>query len=603
MKNLYRFITVGIALMMVASLGLVITAQEEDIPGPGEGGAVIRGNERGSANLGSLIPIRCSGVDCSDVNGVMWPSLIALDPATQSYSPDLEGAGQLATNWEVSEDGTVYTVTMREDAFWTDGEPITAEDVFFGYRAAVNGDEIGLSSSYTLAPQNLVSAEIIDDFTISFELEAPDCDALRYISNVVVLPAHAFGYTVDGDDGYDWSQFIDHPFDTEPTVTAGPFNFFRTDPGTAVFLEDNTEWWDPTGEYVIPEGWVYIDIPDQNVLVERFLAQGENDPNFVFEPGPAVFQTLREAAANEGFQYYQSPGRVWHYLALNIADPTNPQNGLDEDGNPIDQGNHPLFGDVLVRQAIQHGINIDEIIAGAQNGDATPMVSSTIPTAFTIHPELERRAFDYDAARALLDEAGWVAEGDPLVDGGDGLRVCRGCAFAEEGTEFVFDLINPGSSGREDVAVIIQDQLAQIGIQANPAVLDFNTLYADNMGAQTYDAAVAGWRGGLPFDPNQNSFFGAENDIFGSETYGFNFTSYYNERLEEIWDTINRIEGCDEATRIALAHEAQEIMWEEQPYVWLYALDSVYAAAPNVQGFAPFPNLGQWNIDQWIVTE
>jgi peptide/nickel transport system substrate-binding protein len=600
MNKLYRFIALGVAIAMMVIPSIIISAQEgEDLPGPGEGGAVIQGNTRGSANLGPLVPIRCSGVDCADANALMYPALVAISPFTQQFATveDFD-LGQLALNYEVSDDGLVYTFKLREDAFWTDGEQITADDIYFAYLAIEQGEAIGMSSSYADYQRDLVEANVVDDFTIELVLEEPNCLALSRMA-IPATPGHAYGWTPDMGEDFDWGVMIDHPFDDEPTVTAGPFEFSRAEPGTAIFLTANNEYYAPLNEeYVVPEGWVYLDVLDENVLTERFLSFQEGEPNFVFEPGAAQFEPLRNSEA----QYFQAPGRVWHYVALNTADPSNPQNGLDEDGNPIDQGNHPLFGDVRVRQALQHAIDIQEVINGAQNGDATAMVSGTIPTAFTIHPELERRAFDLDGARALLDEAGFVAEGDPLVEDGDGLRVCRGCLYAEDGTELSFDMINPGTSGREDVAVILQNQFAQIGVDVNAQVLDFNAMYDDNMGGQVFDAAVAGWRGGLPFDPDQRSFFGAENDIFG-EGYGFNFGSWYNEEFEEIMAQVNTVEGCVEEDRLALAHRAQEIMWEDQPYLWLYALDSAYAAAPNIDNFDPYPNFGAWNMDAWIVRD
>lgn len=593
MNKFYRLFALSLVLILALPLALSVGAQE--LPGPGEGGAVIRGNTRGSANLGSLIPIRCSGVDCADPNNVMWPGLVGLDPETQSWGPDT--AGQLANGWTISEDGRTYTVTMRQDATWNDGTPITALDVYFTWDAYQQGQAIGLSSSYAPSAQILEAAEIIDDYTIAFTTEVASCETLRYLG-IPAMPAHVFGYTADGS--YDWNSFVElaeSTYDRTPIVTSGPFNFFRTEPGTAVFLVANPDYWAPTnGQYVVPEGWVYVDTPDETVMIERFLTFTPGDINFVFEP-TANFATLRNSDA----QFFESPGRVWHYMGINLADPTNPQNGLDADGNPIDQGRHPLFGDVTVRQALQHAVDINEIIEGVFNGDASPMVGSTIPTAYTIHPTLERRAFDLDAARALLEEAGWVSTGSPIVAGGDGLRTCVGCSTAAEGTPFSFSLLNPGGP-RNDVSVLIQASFAQIGIQVNVQPLDFNTLYDDNMGAQIFDAAIAGWRGAFPFDADQRSFFGAANDIYG-EGYGFNFTSYYNAEFEELGAQVNSLPGCDLDERIAIAHRMQEILYEEQPYIWLYALNSVYAAAPNVQGFAPYPNLGQWNVDAWNVVE
>jgi peptide/nickel transport system substrate-binding protein len=594
-KRFVRLVSLCLIAAVALGVGITVIAQDE-LPGAGEGGAVIRGNQRGSANIGPLIDIRCSGVDCSDVNAVLWPDLIGLDPATLQYAPSPDVSNVLATGWEISEDGLTVTVNLRDDMTWNDGTPITANDVYFTWLAMQQGQNVGLSGSFQEAASVLTGAEVVDDYTIRFSVEVPNCEVMRQVALVPPLPSAAYGFTDAAS--FDWGSMIDHPFDDAPTVTSGPFNFERVEPGTAIYLSANPGFVAPDAHvgYTVPSAWVYVDTPDETVGIERFLAFQPGDINYVFEPSGGFDQIINSEA-----QSFHASGRTWHYVALNLADPTNPQNGLDEEGNPIDQGHHPIFGDVKVRQALQHAINIDEIIDGPLQGYGTAMNSGVIPTAYTLDPDLQRRPYDLDAARALLDEAGWVSTGDPLVDGGDGLRTCQGCQFAEEGTELAFEMMNVGDI-RNDVSVILQDQFADIGVQVDVVVLDFNTMYDNNMGAQTYDTAVAGWRGALPFDPDQRSFFGAENDIFG-EGYGFNFPSYYNAEFEELSEQISTLPGCDTNERIELARQTERILWEDQPYLWLYARNNLYAAAPNVGNFDPLPDQGGWNIDAWNVVE
>jgi peptide/nickel transport system substrate-binding protein len=161
---------------------------------------------------------------------------------------------------------------------------------------------------------------------------------------------------------------------------------------------------------------------------------------------------------------------------------------------------------------------------------------------------------------------------------------------------------------RTDVAVLLQASFAQIGISLDVQTLDFNALYDDNMGAQTFDMAVAGWRGGLPFDADQRGFFGAENDIpgLGTAEYGFNFGSWYHEEWESLNEYIKDgavADGCAPEAIQEAAYRAQEIIWEEQPYLWLYAQNSAYAVNDTVNGFAPQPLFGAWNLDTWEVAE
>lgn len=584
------------ALLLTLCLLVLVAPLTVLAQGPGEGGVPIEGSTRSSANLTTFMPIRCSGVDCANVWAMMYPTLTGVNPETQIVTPGEPNT--LATDWEVSEDGLTYTFNLRSDMTWNDGTPVTAEDVLFTWQAIEQGEVVGLSSTYSPAGRDIENIEKVDDDTIAITFTSANCQGINR-TTFPLIPAHVYGY--EGQADFDWTQLTTTDENLNPTVTSGPFKFNRVEPGTAIYLEADQNYADPIGEGVMPEGYVFIDTLEEPVMVERFLAGNEGDPNVLREPSSAQLPTLQEAADAGNAQLVNVPGTIWHYVALNLADPSNPQNGLDEAGNVVDQGHHPLFGDVRVRQALQSAINIDEIINGPLNGNGTAMVAGTIPTAFTFNPDLARRPFDLDAARAMLDEAGWPSTGDPLVDGGDGARTCSGCMYAEEGTPFYFTLLNVGDV-RNDVSVILQDQFAQIGVEVEVQVMDFNTMYVDNMGAQTYDAAVAGWRGGVPFDPDQRSFFGAENDIYG-ESYGFNFPSYYNEELEAILSEINNVPGCDVETMKGMAARAQQILFEDQPYLWLYSLNSIYAAAPGVANYQPYTSAPNWNVDAWVVQQ
>ena len=449
-----RTILFGLMLVLLVSLSLsTVVAQE----GFGEGGVVVWGNQRGSANIDPLNPLRCSGVDCSDINGLIYPSLVGLDPATLTLQPNI--ADGLAASWEISEDGTEYTFFLRDDFEWSDGTPLTATDVWFTWAAIQNVDPGEISSSLATIRQEVVDVEIIDDYTVKLTYASPICTALNRASELSVVPSHIYGY-VPGEE-YDWSTIIGHPMDTEPAVSAGPFIWNRTDAGTAIYLAPNPTYTDPSnGEYVAPTGLVYLDVADYNIMAERLLAGQANDVNYMHEPDVEVLPTLQDGGAN----VFVAPGNLWHYVSLNLADPNNPTNGLDEDGNPIEQAPHPILGDKRVRQALQHAVDIQSIIDGPLNGNGTAMVAGTGPNAFTFNENLVRRPFDLDAARALLDEAGWEASGEPLVEGGDGLRIATDDAlYADAGTEFVINMVNPGDV-RNDVAVLLQASFAEIGV-------------------------------------------------------------------------------------------------------------------------------------------
>jgi len=576
-------ILVTIAAIMVAPM--VALAQ-----GPGEGGPIVEGNFGGSTNFGAMNPLRNNDTATNEYTDLLFPSVIGASPYTQDYARVGEDGvfSALATDWDVSEDGLVYTVSLRDDAKWSDGEPLTAEDVKFAFDAVASGQIDAplygwLNYDPAGNPLGISAINIIDDYTIEAVFEQASCTALGTVGSLRPVPAHVFGY--DGSEDFDFSVMVDHEFDTGPSVAYGPFQFAQFIPGEAVSASAVTDWNEGP---VIPSGFIYTDVPNQTVLVEQFLAGQTN----YLEGAPVERrQDLREAP---GVVVEDFPGNAWDYMAFNLADPENPQPGRDADGNPIDQGVHPIFSDVRVRRAIQHAINVPEIIEGAVFGEGSQMAANMIPTSWAYDSTLEAIAYDPDMAAQMLDEAGWPV-------GPDGVRVCQGCMYAEDGTPFEFTLItNQGNTRRESIGVIIQDALFELGINVDFQAVDFQTLLDTTFGAQTFDAFILGWQEGFPSDPDQIQLFHSGNDDPSNQAS--NVTSYYNPEFEELAVQANTVPGCDPEERAAIYHEIQRILQEDQPYVWLFVQNLMYAASEDVVNFEPYANVPMWNVHNWVIS-
>ncbi len=152
---------------------------------------------------------------------------------------------------------------------------------------------------------------------------------------------------------------------------------------------------------VKPAGYIYKNVPDATVIIEQFLA---GELNLIDNPAVA----RREDIRNSGSQVYSYPGNSWDYMAFNLADPNNPQNAFDDSGNPIDQGHHPIFGDVAVRQAIARAVDVDLIIQAAVFNEGTRMSSFLIPASWAYDNSLAPLPFNPDAAKQMLTDAGWI---------------------------------------------------------------------------------------------------------------------------------------------------------------------------------------------------
>lgn len=576
MKSIRRLLFLGLLAALVVGLVVPAAAQE----GPGQGGIIIEGNF--GSDPSTFNPIICTDTICRRINQLTLPAFIGVDPETATLAPVGENPrvrGALVTGWEVSEDGLVYTFTLRDDWTWNDGTPITSADYLYAWNAIMSGT---VDTNLGYIADAIATVEAPDPLTVVVTLHQPDCNGLLYASFIPPMPAHILPA--------DFAELNDAEWNMNPTVTAGAFSFGQFRPGelTSVIADQNF----PDAElgYVSPEGFILKQVPDNTVLVEQFLA---GETNVIDNPAVERRSDIRAQGDSGEAQVFTYPGDRWDYMAFNLADPANPQNALDENGNPIDQGHHPLFGDARVRRAIALAIDVDAIIDGAVFGEGTRMPSVITPGSWAFDHDLAPIPYDPDAARALLAEAGWTDED------GNGVLEAHGAPYAEDGTEFRFVLYtNEGNTRRAAIGTIIQDQLAQLGIVVDFQAIDFNTLL-DIQDNQAFDAVILGWRAGYPDDPDVTQLFSAESDVVGS---GDNFTSYNNPEVLDLLRQARTVPGCATVDRAAIYADVQRIMQEDLPYLWLFAIDGMYAARANVENFSPYTAQLYWNVDSWRVT-
>lgn len=563
MNKWIRFLVTGVVIALVA-MALPMTAKQ--VVAQGSGGVIIEGTFGSGPN--QFNPLLCNDTACRRIVGLMFPGMLAVNP--QKAVVEAGAAGGLAKEIILSPDNKVVTLKLRNDWKWSDGTPITSKDIAYAWQVYNDKDS---GSPFTFLTGLIEKVETPDDYTVVITMVNADCNAVNNAS-FYFGPAHVFKDTAIKD-------LKNSPYNTNPTVTAGVFKFqeYRTGERTSIVRDETYP--DALEGGVKPDGLIYNVVPDQTVLVERFLA-GE----FNVIDGPPVNRRADIKAAGEkgDAKVFDFPGNSWDYFAMNLADPANPQNGLDKDNKVIDQGKHPLFGDLQVRKAIAAAIDVDAIIKGAVFGEGARMSSFLIPTSWAADANLKPLAYDPEAAKKMLDEAGWKA-------GADGIR-------EKDGVKAKFTLItNQGNTRREAVATIIKDSLVQVGIEVDVQTIDFNVLLS-RMDAQTFDALILGWRNGFPDDPDPTQLFTVTSDVVGS---GNNFTSYNNPKFDELAKKALSVPGCKFEDRAKVYQEMEKMFQEDLPYVPLFVINGQYAARKNVNGFDPLPNQMYWNVDAWSV--
>jgi peptide/nickel transport system substrate-binding protein len=577
------------ALLLLLMVPAGLAQEGED--GFGRGGPIVSANT--GTDISTFNPLYYGDGATGVIVGLMYPSIIGINPQTGLEEPDQDGA--LATGWEFNEDGTVVTISLREDAFWSDGTPITAYDYVYSTQVVRSGevDSPRESMFATLADGTPAGGKIedivaVDDYTVQVTFTAADCVAFSDINNVSVVPRAEFE-AVYGDD---YASMLDDPLRI-PEVVFGPFGDPEFSPGERVSLLPLESYTDNELGYVVPNEYIYLSVPDTTVAVERFLA---GDLTYLAVPGPRQ----DEIEANEDVQTYRFDGNSFNFFAFNTADPQNPQPGLDEDGNPIDQGLHPVLGDVRVRQAMALAFDKQTMIDGIIDGKGTPVATHTTPNSWVYSPEI---AYDYDpeAALELLAEAGWVDDdNDPETP-----LTCDGCLYATEvdpdfaGSPLSVTLLSgAGSTTGEELGLFFSSEMTKIGVDVDFQQVDFNSVLVPNMLGQTYDMVLLAWSLAYPVDPDVSSFYGPAADQPGG---GFNFVSFNNERVNEIMEEARTIPGCDQDARAELYAEAQQILFEEMPYLYLYVPSSLTAVRGDIAGFDPTPVSRVWNQDTWFI--
>ena len=577
---MYKTVKVLLLVVFVGLIAVSASAQQE-------GGILIGTNFGGDPT--NMNPLISNNTVELALNEFLFPSLYNYDPETRA--PMRGGRNDqdngLALDWSISEDGMVYTFSLRDDITWNDGTPVTAHDYKFTFDALASE---ATSSPRTDVLQSVESVEAVDDTTLVITLSIASCRAIEELDDFGILPKHVIEPMLGGD----FAEIDNLDYNKNPTVTAGVFNFGALVPDDFTSLVRNDNHWMP----VSPEGYIIRNVPDQVVGVQQFLAGEVNSVGTAGSASvPAIsMQEFRDRAEAGEFQVYEYVDDGLTFVGFNLADRNNPVNGADDDGNPLDQGKHPLFGDIRVRQAVAQAVNYADIIEGASHGEAVQVSSFGTPALWGYDSSIEPWEYNPEAALALLAEAGFVDDDDdrstPLVATEDAL-------YAEAGSEFAFELLtNSGNLVREAAGTVIQDQLGQIGIAVDFQTQEFGALVQFLLG-QDFDAIMIGFTN-LDQDTDARSVFTPVGDLVGG---GFNFVSYSNDRVTELYNQALALPGCDFAERQALYHEVSQILHNDLPWWWLFAPKSMYAEANSVQNWNPYAEMRYTNMADIAISQ
>jgi oligopeptide transport system substrate-binding protein len=471
-----------------------------------------------------------------DVSG----SEIVRDLFEGLYNQDADGnlVPGVALSHTVSEDKTVYTFTLRPDAKWSDGKPVTAGDFVYAWRRLAN-PELASPYAWYVEVMNLANAgpvmageapledlgvKAIDDHTLEVTLASGMPYFALTTTHASTFPSPAWAIEAHGAE---W---------TKPgnIVVNGAYTLTEHVPNERSVRERNAMYWDNEGTTI--EKVTALVINDENVALTRFLA-GELDRT---EVPTGQYPTLKEEYPDTALSF---PRLCSYYYTVNVSD------------------NAPEYlKDVRVRQALSYAVDRDIIVNKVTQGGQFPAYTFTpAATANFDVPSVEYAGLTQDErnamAKELMAEAGY----------GDGLDI---------------KLIYNTSEGHKKIAIAIAQMWKQtLGVNVTLENQEWKT-FLETRGNQDYEIARAGWCG----DYNEASTF---LDLVQSGS-GYNDAAYSNAEVDELLAAAKTMDDPQ-----ANYTKVEEIIAADMPLIPIYHYTNVYMMSPSISGSWPVQNVEQ----------
>jgi len=452
-------------------------------------------------------------------------------------------APQLAASYEWSEDHLVLTLHLRPEVVWSDGVPVTAEDVRWTWQAQIDPE---LAWEYAQVKESIVDMEVVDSHTLKVFFKQASASQLTDLNEGVILPRHVWSRlpAVEWNERAEWF--------TENLVVNGPFNLESWSPQSEIVLERNESFYKPEQPYL--DRVVFRIVPEKSNRILQLLA---GDLDLVEQIPPAEAARIRDDEALDLLEFWH---RQYDFICWNL--------------------DNPLFAAAATRRALTLAIDRQSIIDALLFGYARVATSPIISTVWAHDPELEPWPYDPAAARELLAGEGWRdADGDGILD--------------RDGRPFRFELsTNTDSRIRVDAAVMIQEQLRRVGIDAEVRRMEFNTLVDKNL-EHDFDATLGAWG----IDTSLDLTYAFHTDSIDN---GYNFGSYSNPEVDRLIDDFRR--QIDPEVMGAILRTIEAILHQDQPYTFLWEpkrLTGVNRRLVNVQTnpLSSFFRLEEW----WMV--
>lgn len=496
-----------------------------------------------------------TGLTVVDENGEFQPMLA-------QELPTIENGG-------LSEDHTTVTWKLKPGLKWSDGQPLTSDDIKFTWEA-ISHPESGalLVSGFT----SIESIETPDELTAIVQYAAPN---VAYLSQFTfgLLPRHATG-TPETMTAWEWNR---------KPVGAGPFVVAEWIAGDSIVMERNPYYFDEGKPYL--DKLVFKVIPEPAAQT-AMMAQG--DAHVHLWPSETTPDYLKIAGEKAVLDIV--PG-IWNLaIDFNLSKPG--------DNDPTAASPHPILGDIRVRQAISHAIDYQTMVTDV----VKETTISTNPFAYGWYECDIPRKYDFDpeSAKKLLEEAGWVV-------GADGIRVAKGALHANDGTRLSLDLMGyTNFAPLQRAEEFIVENLKAVGIEARIQNVDFSIIFgsfSDGAPSKVGDFDMTFYDRGIDIEPSDEvrDRYHSESIASADNPYGNNDKRWVNPEVDALIDQAENT--FDQEERRQAYCKIGEMMVEELPELYIFLFVDGYGFSKKLNGYT-VSTWGSmtWDVQNWYMT-
>jgi peptide/nickel transport system substrate-binding protein len=522
----------------------------------------------------TLNPLIAVDARSREVIALMQADLVHINRATKLTEP------ALAKSWRVSQDGLLYTLVLRKGIKFSDGEPLSADDVVFSFQVYLDESVHAPQRDLLIVGGKPISVHKLDAQTVVFQLAKTYAVGERLFDGLAILPRHLLEKPYQEGK---LAQIGSLTTAASQWAGLGPFRMKEYVAGQRLVLQRNPYYWKTDSKGTrLPylQELVFLFVPNADAQVLKFQS-GETD---VISPlGAENFSVLARQSRNYTLRD-AGPGLEYNFLFFNLND-------LGEKTSPETRQRQKWFRDVKFRQAVSAALDREAIVRLIYQGRGAPLWGPVTPgNSQWANASIPHSTRSLDRARSLLQNAGFHwASGTP----GDSQLV------DPDGKPVEFSILTSSSNAdRAKMAALMQDDLKQLGMRIQVVPLEFRSLLDRVTQTKDYDSCVLGL---VSFDTDPNSDLNAW--LSSGATHLWNPSQTHP---ATVWEAeIDRLMEQQLATsnveqRKKLYDRVQEILAEQQPMIFLASPDILAAGKNSVGNFHPavLEPYVLWNVEQ-----